>query len=317
MKGGAGHVLNSEREVVIGILLMIVATQVQPMMDAVAKWLGGQMSPLQVAWGRMFFQMLLTLPVVLWLYGAVGLLPRPIGLQLLRGFFLSGMNVTFFFAIAKMPIADAIALVFVAPMIVTALSAIILGEHVGPRRWTAVAVGLCGALIVIRPGGGAFGSIGLLPLGTAFFYAGYLIVTRRLTSSSQPMQIHFFTALTSMVILACPLAVGAALDLAPIVPIMPTVTQWSLLVLIGLLSWIAHLLIILAYSRAPASVLAPIGYLEIVGATAIGFAVFGDFPDGWTWVGVAVIISSGMYILLHERSHGVSARMHGRRTAGR
>jgi drug/metabolite transporter (DMT)-like permease len=121
---------------------MVAATQIQPMMDAVAKWLGGQISPLQVAWGRMFFQMLFILPVVLWLYRGAGMLPRPLPLQLLRGLLLSGMNVTFFFAIAAMPIADAIALVFVAPMIITALSAIVLGEQVGPRRWAAVAIGL-------------------------------------------------------------------------------------------------------------------------------------------------------------------------------
>lgn len=313
----AERALSGDRELVIGILIMVVATQLQPMMDAVAKWLGGQMSPLQVAWGRMFFQMLFTLPVVLWLSGAVGLVPRPIGLQILRGLFLSGMNVTFFFAIATMPIADAIALVFVAPMVITALSALVLGEHVGPRRWLAVAVGLAGALIVIRPGAGAFGAVGLLPLGTAFCYAGYLIVTRRLTTSARPMEIHFFTALSSMVILTVPLLLGGAFSIPAIAPIAPSATQWALLALVGLLSWAAHLLIILAYSRAPASVLAPIGYLEIVGATAVGLVVFGDFPDNWTWVGVAVIIASGLYILLRERSPGISARMHGRRAAGR
>ncbi len=305
------------REIVTGILLMVAATQLQPMMDTVAKWLGGQISPMQVAWGRVFFQTLFTLPIVIWLFGSAGMFPRPFGLQLLRGFFLALMNVSFFFAISVMPIADALAVAFVAPLIVTALSGILLGEHVGPRRWVAVAIGLIGALIIIRPGSGAFGWIGFLPLCTAFSFAGYLIVTRRLTTSARPMETHFFTGLSCTLILTVPLLVGAGFDMPVIAPVMPTATQWGLLVVVGALSMASHLCIVLAYSRAPASVLAPMTYLEIVGATTLGLLVFGDFPDGWTWVGVAVIISSGLYILLSERRGGVSPRPYGRRTAGR
>lgn len=316
-ESAAGRDASGHREVLVGVLLMVAASQLQPMMDTIAKWLSGTMSPLHIAWGRMFFQMLFTLPVVLWLFGVAGLVARPLPLQLLRGFFLAGMNVTFFFAIAVMPIADAIALVFVAPMLVTALSAIVLGEHVGARRWAAVAIGLLGALIVIRPGAGAFGAAGLLPLCTALFYSGYLIVTRHLTISAPPMQIHFFTALSCTVILTVPLLIGAGFEIAALAPIVPDMTQLALLMVIGAVSMAAHLFIILAYSRAPASTLAPISYLEIVGATVLGYLVFADFPDLWTWVGAAVIVSSGLYILLGARRGGVSPRMHGRRTAGR
>lgn len=291
-----------ERSVVIGLLMMATATQLQPMMDTVAKYLGGQISPLQVAWARMFFQMLFTAPLVIAACGVAGLVPGAMRLQILRGLLMCGANVFFFFGIVVMPLADAIALVFIGPLIVTALSALVLGEQVGPRRWTAVAVGLAGAVIVIRPGFGVFGVEALLPLAAAVCYASYLIVTRQLAGRTHAFQMHFFTAVTGTVVLLAPLALGIGFDIEMLAPSVPTLSQWGLLVLVGLLSTVAHLLIILAYGRAPASVLAPIGYLEIVGAATMGYLVFGDFPDFWTAVGVAVIISSGVYVILRERA---------------
>ncbi|MEJ8571786.1 DMT family transporter [Microbaculum marinum] len=292
----------AEREIVIGVVMMAgTAMVLQPGMDTVTKYLGGQIPPLQVAWARMFFQMLFTLPIVMAWYGLPGLAPRPYGLQILRGLFLSATVVTFTFAVTLMPLADAIALVFVAPLIVTALSAIVLREAVGPRRWTAVVVGLVGAMIIIRPGSGLFGAAALLPIVAAVCYACYLIVTRRLTTHSPPISTHFFTAVVGTAALSVPLAIGLLIGGPVITPSAPTAVQWGLLVIIGIIASISHLVIIFAYSRSPASMLAPLTYLEIVGASAFGYLVFGDFPDGWTWVGVVVIVASGLYVVLRAR----------------
>jgi len=291
-----------EREVIFSVLLMAAtATVLQPSMDTIMKYVGGQIPALQVAWARVFFQMVFTLPIVLVRHGAGGLLPRPLGLQIWRGLFLSGTIVAFTFAIVLMPLADAIALVFIAPLVVTALSAIVLGEVVGARRWAAVVIGLVGALIIIRPGSGLFGLAAVLPLIAALSYACYLIVTRRLTNVSAPMSTHFFTALVGTIALGIPLTVGLAVDLPVVTPAAPSAVQWGLLAIVGVISSASHLVIIYAYGRAPVSVLAPLTYLEIVGATFFGYLVFGDFPDPWTLVGVAIIVASGVYVVLRGR----------------
>lgn len=289
----------SEREIVFSVVIMAAtATVLQPSMDTIMKYVGGQIPALQVAWARVFFQMIFTLPIVLFRQGTGGLVPRPLGLQVWRGLFLSGTIVAFTFAIVLMPLADAIALVFIAPLVVTALSAIVLGEVVGLRRWTAVVIGLVGALIIIRPGSGLFGLAAILPLIAALSYACYLIVTRRLTHVSAPMSTHFFTALVGTIALGLPLAVGLAVELPIVTPMAPSAVQWGLLVIVGVISSASHLVIIYAYGRAPVSVLAPLTYLEIVGATMFGYLVFGDLPDIWTLVGVAVIIASGSYVVM-------------------
>jgi drug/metabolite transporter (DMT)-like permease len=188
---------------------------------------------------------------------------------------------------------------------VTALSAIVLGEVVGPRRWSAVVIGLAGAVVIIRPGSGLFGLVALLPLTAAVLYACYLIVTRHLTSSAAPISTHFFTAVVSVVAVGIPLLFGMAVNVPLITPVAPTPAEWGFLAIVGLISTVSHFLIILAYGRAPASTLAPITYFEIVGATILGYLVFGDFPDFWTWVGVAVIVSSGLYVVFRARKKQV------------
>jgi len=290
-----------ERDVVIGVVLMLIATVLQPTFDAIMKAISTEIPPVQVAWARMAFQMLFTLPFVLAGPGIAGLLPKPFGLQVLRGLFIAISNVAFVSAILVMPLADAIALVFVAPLMVTALSALVLGEVVGPRRWTAVVIGLVGAIIIIRPGSGLFGFTALLPICAAAGYSGYLIVTRYLTTSAHPISTHFFTAVVNVVAIGAALLLGLATDWPLIAPVGPTPGQWGWLALVGLLSTIAHFLITLAFSKAPASTLAPITYFEIVGATVLGYLVFGDFPDFWTWIGVAVIVATGLYVAFRAR----------------
>ena len=188
--------------------------------------------------------------------------------------------------------AKALTLAFVAPLITTALSPIFLGEKVGFRRWSAVIVGFVGSLIVVRPGFIEFNLASIAALGTGFFYGIYLIITRKLHSSDSPLLTLLLTGVVGVVV---------ASFLVPVVWIKPTFNQWSLLALMGIFACLGHLFLILSLKYAEASKLAPLGYFEIVTNISLGYYFFGDFPHYWTWVGLAIIVCSGIYISLRER----------------
>jgi drug/metabolite transporter (DMT)-like permease len=275
-----------------GILLMIAAMMVVPLMDGVAKHLSASFPVVQVVWARYFFHLAVLLPVVLWRHGAYALVLRRPALQIVRGGFLLGSTMLFFAAIAIMPIADAIALVFVAPLMVTALSAVVLGEHVGIRRWTAVSVGFAGVMVIARPGLSTFHWGMVLALSAGATYALYSLATRKLSGSAPPLVTLTYTAFLG------------ALCMSAVVPffwVPPDPTGLSWMVLLGLIAAAGHFLIIKAFEHAEASLLAPLGYAEILMATVVGYFGFGDFPDPWTWLGVTIVIGSGVYVSLRER----------------
>jgi drug/metabolite transporter (DMT)-like permease len=288
---------------IIGVALMLAAMMVVPLMDGIAKHLSATFSVAQVTWARYFFHLVILLPVVLWRHGAAALLLRRPVLQIARGGFLLGSTLLFFGAIAVMPIADAIALVFVAPLIVTALSPLVLGERVGIRRWLAVIVGFLGVLVIVRPGMSAFHWSMLLALGAGSIYAFYSLATRRLSGSAPPLVTLTYTALLGAVVMSA---------VVPFFWKTPTTTEFAWMALMGAVAAAGHFLIIKSFEYAEASLLAPLGYSEIISAAAVGYLAFGDFPDEWTWAGVAVIIASGIYVSLRERKagpFGVTARI--------
>lgn len=278
---------------ITGIALMLAAMAVVPLMDGVAKHLSATFPVLQVVWARYFFHLLILLPVVLWRHGVSALLLRNPWLQIIRGGFLLGSTILFFAAIAVMPIADALALVFVAPLVVTALSPLVLGERVGPRRWTAVSVGFVGVLVIVRPGLSDFHPGMLLALGAGTVYAFYSLATRKLSGSAPPLITLAYTALLGALVMSAAV---------PAVWTPPDVRDIAWMALMGALAAGGHFLIIKSFEHAEASLLAPLGYSEIVMATVVGYLAFGDFPDAWTWVGVAIVISSGVYVSVRERN---------------
>lgn len=280
--------------VLTGIVLMLLSMSIVPVMDGLAKELSARYSVLLIVWARYFFHLMYLLPVVLYRYGPSSLKPRYPLLQILRGGLLLSSTILFFAAIAQMPIADALALVFISPILVTALSPFLLGEHVGIRRWAAVSVGFIGALIIVRPGLVAIDTGTLLALGAGVLYALYIIATRKLSGSAPPLVTLTYTALLGAIAMSL---------VVPFQWITPSPVDFSLMAAMGGCAAIGHYLLIKAFEYAPASVLAPFGYTEIVMATVVGFIGFGDFPDNWVWFGVAVIISSGIYISLRERGH--------------
>ena len=274
---------------------MVAAMMVVPLMDGIAKHLSATFSVAQVTWARYFFHLIILLPVVLWRHGAGALMLHKPLLQVVRGGFLLGSTILFFAAIALMPIADAIALVFVAPLIVTALSPFVLGERVGIRRWTAVTVGFFGVLVIVRPGMSAFHWGMLLALGAGAIYAFYSLATRRLSGSAPPLVTLTYTALLGAVVMSAAV---------PFFWTPPAASDIAWMALMGGIAAVGHFLIIKSFEYAEASLLAPLGYSEIVGATAVGYFAFGDFPDHVTWAGVAIIIASGVYVSLRERAVG-------------
>jgi drug/metabolite transporter (DMT)-like permease len=300
----SGRKASSKAEILQGILLMTIAMIIIPGMDTLAKYLSATVAPLLIGFGRFFFQALFTLLGAMMMTGGLRTLkPKRWGVNLLRGIFLAGATFAFFTALKVMPVADAIAIFFIQPMVLTALSAIFLKEQVGPRRWAAVVVGLIGAIMIIRPGFDAFGVVALLPMITACLFALYLLTTRILAGEDGMLSMQFTTALGGGATLAIVIAVTAFLgvETTGIVIAIPNSIEMSLLVAVGGISFVSHGLIVRALALAPASVIAPFNYLEIVSATLFGFLVFGDFPDLMTWAGIALIVASGMYIAHRER----------------
>ena len=262
-------------------------------MDTIAKYLSSDLSFFQITWARYFFTVFFTLPFMFFFFRENLKWTSQPKLQILRGLTLFFANVFFFYAISVISMAKALTLAFVAPLITTALSPIFLGEKVGLRRWSAVIIGFVGSLIVIRPGFIEFNLASVAALGTGFFYGIYLIITRKLHTSDSPLLTLLLTGVVGAVI---------GTFLVPIVWINPSYDQWSLLALMGIFACLGHFFLILSLKYADASKLAPLGYFEIVTNILLGYYFFGDFPHYWTWVGLAIIVCSGVYISIRDKS---------------
>ncbi len=275
------------------IFYNLLAWAILPFMDTIAKYLSSDLSFFQITWARYFFTVFFTLPFMFFFFRKNLTWTTQPKLQFLRGLTLFFANVLFFYSISIISMAKALTLAFVAPLITTALSPFILGEKVGFRRWSAVIVGFIGSLIVIRPGFIDFNLASIAALGTGCFYGIYLIITRKLHSSDSPLLTLLLTGVVGLVF-------GSFL--VPVVWINPTFNQWSLLALMGLFACLGHLFLILSLKYADASKLAPLGYFEIVTNIILGYYFFMDLPDKWTFLGLFVIISSGLYITFREGS---------------
>ena len=276
------------------IFYNLLAWAILPFMDTIAKYLSSELSFFQITWARYFFTVLFTLPFMFFFFRKNLTWSTQPKLQIFRGLTLLFANILFFYSISIISMAKALTLAFVAPLITTALSPIFLGEKVGVRRWSAVIIGFVGGLIVIQPGFIEFNLASISALGTGFFYGIYLVITRKLHSSDSPLLTLLLTGVVGAVL---------ASFFVPVVWINPTFNQWSLLALMGIFACLGHLFLILSLKYADASKLAPFGYFEIVTNVILGYYFFGDFPHYWTWVGLAIIICSGIYISLRERSN--------------
>lgn len=286
------------RSPVAGMLWMVAAGFGFVVMDAAGKYLTADYSTVEIAWARYLFHMLTVLPVLLaWRGGAV-FRTRRLGLQLLRSVFLLGSTAFYFMALRYIPLATAAAIGFVAPLLLTALSVPLLKEPVGPRRWAAVTVGFLAVLLIIRPGFGMVHWAMTLPLLVAACFALYQITTRLLGPIDEWPVTLFYSGIVGLV------AMSAAV---PFAWRTPDLRGWAIMAFLGLAGAVSHLFMIRAFTLAPASVLAPLSYLQLAWAVALGYVVFGDLPDGWTVTGAAVIVASGLYVWYRERLRAKAA----------
>jgi drug/metabolite transporter (DMT)-like permease len=277
-----------------GIALMCGAVACFAMLDTTAKYLNLYMSTLQVVWARytgaFLFPFIVSNP---WTRPGLTRTNRP-ALQIARSVLLLASTLCNFLALRYLQLAEAIALVFSTPFFVAALSGPVLGEWVHWRRWTAIAVGFLGVLVVTRPGAGSFQPAALLSLTAALCYALYSIATRVLARTDSNETTLFYSNIVG------------ALALLPVVPFVWTTPSdplvIALMVATGAIGSFGHYLLIAAHRLAPAAVLSPFIYTEIVLVTATGFLVFGDVPNRSTLTGAAIVVASGLYILHRERA---------------
>jgi drug/metabolite transporter (DMT)-like permease len=276
-----------------GIALMCGAVACFALLDTTAKYLNLYMSTLQVVWARytgaFLFPFIVSNP---WTRPGLTRTTRPL-LQLVRSVLLLVSTLCNFAALRYLQLDEAIALIFSTPFFVAALSGPMLGEWVRWRRWTAIAVGFLGVLVVTRPGAAGFHPAALLSLSAALCYALYSITTRILARTDSNETTLFYSNLVG------------ALALLPVVPFVWTTPTdpliIALMVVTGAIGSFGHYLLIAAHRLAPAAVLSPFIYTEIVLVTALGFLVFGDVPNRFTLAGAAIVVGSGLYLLHRER----------------
>jgi drug/metabolite transporter (DMT)-like permease len=281
------------RQRLTGIAMMCGAVALFAALDAIAKYLGRHMDPMQVTGMRFFFGFLVALIIFNPLTRPELLKTKQPGLQFVRGLFLVSTTIFNFLAFFYLQLDEALSIMFATPFLVAIAAGPLLGEWVGWRRWTAIGVGFLGVLVVIRPGlGGGMQWAALLSVAAAIFYAAYGITTRMVSRTDPSDTTLFFGNLVGVAVM---------LPVLPFVWTTPSLTDLAMLAAVGALGSAGHFLLIAAHRRAPASVLSPFIYTQLIWASTLGFLVFGDIPTQWTLVGGAIVVASGLYLIHRER----------------
>ena len=288
-------------KVLAGVALMLGFCLTAPLLDVAAKIASESIPIGQISTARFVGQCVLMAPV-LWLMGLPFKVPTQHLVALVfRALFLLVATFCFIAAIRVMPLADALAIVFIAPFIVLLIGKFYFGEDVGPRRVAAALVGFVGVLFVIQPSFAQFGPVALFPLGTAVAFAFYILATRGLARLIHPVTLQFNTgAIASLFCLPVMfLANGSGSDFFD--PVWPSSMAWVWLLAVGFFATLSHMMMTYALSLAPSATLAPLQYLELPVATLFGYLVFNDFPNTLSQIGIAIIIGAGLYMIHRER----------------
>ncbi|MGE0153569.1 MAG: DMT family transporter [Reyranellaceae bacterium] len=293
---GSGRRPSAQAErgrIIRGILLMCTAALLFPLMNGFAKVLIQHYHPTQIVWARNAGHLLFLLAIFVPRIGLARLVRcnRPLA-QMVISLLLLVSTAMMFVSLEFLPLANASAIIFTAPLIVTVLSVALLKEGVGPARWLAVLAGFAGMLIVMRPGTALFHWATFLVLGSAATYALYQIMMRRIAGLDTPETTATYSVVLSTFLMSL------------VVPFFwktpETLAHLGMFLGMGMLGGISHYFIAQAMALAPASTISPFNYTQILGAIVFDYLVFATFPDLWTWVGAAVIAGSGIYLLLHE-----------------
>ncbi|KPQ10641.1 MAG: putative permease, DMT superfamily [Saliniramus fredricksonii] len=278
-----------------GILAMVAGTALFACGDVFAKMLTPELPPLMIAWMRYIVFAVLILGFLLATRGVQGFASRRPGLQIVRGLGMLGSAVFFMSGIVFLPVADATAIFFILPILLTAFAVVFLHEVVGWRRWAAAVIGFCGVLIVMRPGTDAFRIASLFPVLAATSWAIAGTITRYVSARDAPVTTLAWSALVGFVI---------ASFAVPFFWVAPQADQLWVALAMGLVSSAGHGLVVLALRDASASLVAPYAYGQIVWAGALAFIAFGTLPDRYTILGACVIAGAGIYISYRERRGG-------------
>ena len=293
----------------MGIALMLLAIALFSVMDAMVKWLGQTYPTMQI----MFFRSVFALIPLAFLIGQMGGIAAALRVNDKKGHVircftgLAALSI-FFYCFAHMKLADVVAISFAAPLFITALSVPILGERVGKRRWSACLVGFAGVLVMVNPGASLFGQMALLALVGTVFYSLAIIYVRKLSKTETNASIVFYFTVTCIVVS------GAVL---PFQWVTPSLFDWALLIAVGLVGGMAQIVITQAFRLAEVSQVMPLEYTHMIWAVGFGYVIWAEFPGASTWLGVAIVTASGLYIIYREaylgRPRGVARRWHSRR----
>ncbi len=275
-----------------GIGLLLLSGIFLGTSDATSKYLSKTLPSIEITWIRFLVFALIMIPAMVPGSPLFALRTQRPVLQVTRGMALFGSSLLFISGLGFLPIAEASATSFVAPLFVTALSIFFLGEKVGMRRWIATAIGLVGVLIVLRPGTSAFHPAAVFPVASAFAWATCLVMTRRMSGQERAMVTMTYSAIVGLVVVSA---------LVPVVWVTPTWHDILFGTIVGVASTAGQWIVVLAFRYAGASVLAPFSYVQLLWVTFLGFVIFGEVPDIWTIAGAAVIVASGLYTAHRER----------------
>jgi drug/metabolite transporter (DMT)-like permease len=286
------------RQRLIGIALMCGAVALFACLDTTAKYLNTQMDSLQVAWARYTSAFVLTLIISNPLTHPGLLRTRSPKLQITRSLLLVGSTALNFLGLRWLQLDEALSIIFTFPLLVAIISGPMLGEWIGWRRWTAIGFGFVGVLLITRPGLGGMHPAALFTLGATICYGFYAVITRIVSRVDSNQTSLFYANFIG------------ALVMLPVIPVVwqPPV-DWAvalLMVMIGVLGSTGHYFLIAGHKLAPASVLSPFVYTQLIWVIIFGYLVFGQVPNSWTIVGAAIVIASGLYLLYRERKLGKS-----------
>lgn len=273
---------------------MILATFCFGSLDTMSKYLVAYYPASALVWLRYVLQTLVMMAIFLPRMGMRLVRTSSPGVQVLRSLTLVISSVVFVVALNHMQIAEVASIVFLAPIIVALAGGPLLGERVSTRTWFALASGFTGVLLIVRPGGSAFTWWALLPLGCAFLFAGYQVLTRKLAGRDDPITTLFYPGVIAVV--AIPPVFPGSISGLPAVPL-----HLAMLAGIGVLGAVGHFLLIRAHGLAPATLLAPFGYTQLLVVLLLGWLVFGQLPDGIALTGIALIAGSGLGLILASR----------------
>jgi len=283
----------------VALLLLLLTTVMFATGDSIAKLAVGTLHPVQMLFVRCAIVVAFTVPYALWKIGPAVFHTDHPKTQIFRGFAILGSSFLFVSGLSHLPLADASAINFVWPLLITVLSVLMLKEKVGVRRWAATLLGFAGMLLIIRPGTSAFQMAALYPLGAALLWSFAAVVTRSVSAHDRAATTLVWTSLVML---------AGATVLIPFFWRPMTGQEWLLMGLIGGISIVGHSMLVFAYERASASFLAPFSYAQLVWATILGYLVFGSLPDRWIAAGAILIVASGIYTAHREHVRAREAR---------